>query len=137
MAAPKSGPTKPRVFSQEDYNIIAQRAAVGSTINETAIAIDCHSNTLENNTALMAHYKKHLEQAKISLRRRQVDLALNGADNYATTMLIWLGKNLLGQTDRQEVTAVEPTPHVTKTIILKREKREAPKAAAKEMKDGS
>lgn len=38
-------------------------------------------------------------KGKIAIRRAQVQKALNGD----TTMLIWLGKNGLGQTDKQEV----------------------------------
>lgn len=43
---------------------------------------------------------------RISLRRAQMQAALGGN----TTMLIWLGRNLLGQTDkdRAETQAIEP-----------------------------
>lgn len=43
---------------------------------------------------------------KVSLRRAQMQAAIGGN----TTMMIWLGRNLLGQTDkdRTETQAVEP-----------------------------
>lgn len=38
-----------------------------------------------------------------SLRRKQTEVALSGN----VTMLIWLGKNMLGQTDRQQVEVID------------------------------
>lgn len=43
-------------------------------------------------------YKKYSDTGKMSLRRKQVQIALNGN----VTMLIWLGKQMLGQSDKQE-----------------------------------
>jgi len=43
-------------------------------------------------------YKKYSENGKISLRRKQVQVALGGN----VTMLIWLGKQILNQTDKAE-----------------------------------
>lgn len=43
-------------------------------------------------------YKKHAGQGKTSLRRLQWNAAKDGS----VPMMIWLGKNWLGQTDKQE-----------------------------------
>lgn len=44
-------------------------------------------------------YKKFSEGGKMSLRRMQWKKAEAGSD----TMLVWLGKNILGQTDNKEI----------------------------------
>jgi len=46
-------------------------------------------------------YEKHQSEGKASLRRAQWKLAV---DELNPTMLIWLGKNVLGQMDKQELT---------------------------------
>jgi len=44
-------------------------------------------------------YKKHQHEGKASLRRAQWKAATDGN----ATMLVWLGKNMLGQTDKQDI----------------------------------
>lgn len=44
------------------------------------------------------HVKQRQAPGKISLRRKQYEMAMNGN----VTMLIWLGKQYLGQADKQE-----------------------------------
>jgi hypothetical protein len=48
--------------------------------------------------------EKGKAKGKTSLRRKQYQIALDGN----VTMLIWLGKQHLGQVDRQEVTGTSP-----------------------------
>jgi hypothetical protein len=50
-------------------------------------------------------YEMHKGSGKISLRRTQMKMALGGdGQKPNVTMLIWLGKQYLGQSDRNEVT---------------------------------
>ena len=72
-------------------------AAQGYTLEEIAALEDCHRNTLHNRFSAQCEKGKLLCAAQI--RRRQVERALEGSD----TMLIWLGKQLLGQKDRHEI----------------------------------
>ena len=69
-------------------------ASYGLTTSEIAQALSCSPDTLER------RYHKDLiigkESCRGSLRRRQYELAMAGNP----TMLIWLGKNLLGQKDQ-------------------------------------
>jgi hypothetical protein len=60
-------------------------------------------------------FKKNSGKGKISLRRSQFKLALDGN----ATMLVWLGKNLLNQTDKteSEITTRDVTPDRPPTII--------------------
>lgn len=57
-------------------------------------------------------YKKYSENGKMSLRRAQMRLAQTNA-----SMAIWLGKNMLGQTDRVDIAVKEEEDDpITKAI---------------------
>ena len=72
-------------------------ASLGLTTAEIAAVLECSPDTLERNYAEeMAEGKS---KCKASLRRKQYELAMAGNP----TMLIWLGKNMLGQSDKTEV----------------------------------
>jgi AraC-like DNA-binding protein len=79
-----------RVVNPEDVYKLAQ---MGSTDREIANWFSMHENTLRYN------FKEILDKARTelcqSIRMAQIKLALNGN----AVMLIWLGKNLLGQSD--------------------------------------
>jgi hypothetical protein len=72
------------------------------TIDEFCCYFDCNTDTLEKwckktykmNFSEVFRIKKG--SGKISLRRKQFEVALSGNP----TMLIWLGRNMLGQTDK-------------------------------------
>ena len=55
----------------------------------------------ENVTEFLRGYKKAAAESKTSLRRVQMSKALEG-DN---TLLIWLGKQVLGQKDKSDITS--------------------------------
>ena len=57
--------------------------------------------SLETHGVTFAEYSEQKRQGgKMSLRRKQMDLAMSGN----VTMNIWLGKQYLGQKDKQETT---------------------------------
>lgn len=68
-------------------------ASLGCKESEIAVLLGVDKNTLRYN------FKTELEKGqtdlKMSLRRKQIQVALEGN----VTMLIWLGKNMLGQSD--------------------------------------
>lgn len=72
-------------------------ASLGLTTAEIASVLECSADLLE------VRYKEEMAEGKskcrASLRRRQYELAMAGNP----TMLIWLGKNMLGQSDKTEV----------------------------------
>lgn len=79
-----------RVVTPDD---VYKLAAIGSTNREIARWFDMDESTLAYNFAtILAKGREDLSQ---SLRMAQLKLALSGN----ATMLIWLGKNILGQTD--------------------------------------
>lgn len=68
-------------------------AQIGCKDKEIADWFGIDSNTLRYNFSV--ELLKGRESLKHSLRRAQISVALNGNP----TMLVWLGKNLLGQSD--------------------------------------
>lgn len=71
-------------------------AGCGCTVAEIAAKLNCSKRTLE--TRFCAHIEKGREAGKGSLRSKQFERAMKGSD----TMLIWLGKQLLGQAEKIE-----------------------------------
>ncbi len=72
------------------------------TLDEIAGFFKCSSDTIERwckrtyNESFAECYKKHSQNGRISLRREQWKLAQKGN----CSMLIWLGKQWLGQTEK-------------------------------------
>jgi hypothetical protein len=83
------GITKKVVFDEDVFKL----AAMGCTDSEIARWFGIEESTLKYNFSEII--AKGREQLKQSLRRAQIRLAMNGN----ATMLIWLGKNILGQSD--------------------------------------
>jgi hypothetical protein len=75
---------------------LKQLAALGLSSAEIAAVLDCSKDTLER------RYKEVIETGRqtrnASLRRKQYEVATGGNP----TMLIWLGKQFLGQKDQVE-----------------------------------
>ena len=82
------------VFPEDVYKL----AAMGSTDAEIARWFDMPLNTMRDNFRIIA--EKGREDLKQSLRMAQIKTALAGNP----TMLIWLGKNILGQSDNPNQT---------------------------------
>lgn len=79
-------------------------AAIGCNDKEIAAWFGINDNSLRYNfSEELAKGRANLKQ---SLRRAQLKLALTGN----AVMLIWLGKNILGQTDSPQTTQAEVLP---------------------------
>jgi len=87
MARPKKAIDEKKVLAE------ARRF---STYEEIAEAVGCSVDTLSRRFADVI--EKGHTHARRSLRGKQFDLAMNGH----TGMLVWLGKQYLGQTDRAD-----------------------------------
>lgn len=84
-----------------DYKLVASAASIQCTQEEIAALMGCTVDTLQRDPKFCGMYKKNFERGKMSLRRHQwraVEVDRN------PTMMIWLGKQYLGQRDRHEVT---------------------------------
>lgn len=67
-------------------------------VGERTIRRRMDKNSPDGDSPFLAAYEKGAGNLYVGIRRKQIEIALAGD----RTMLIWLGKNLLGQTDRLE-----------------------------------
>lgn len=81
-----------------DPEMVQKLAQIFCTMEEIAAVVGCSVDTLERRFADII--KKGKESAKASLRREQYKKAMDGN----TTMMIWLGKQYLEQTDKINTT---------------------------------
>lgn len=91
----------PRPKVNIDEAQVEEMAAIGCTVAEIAGIVGCSPRTVERRAA--APVARGRARLNISLRRRQVEMAMAGN----VTMLIWLGKLLLGQRDKADTTMRE------------------------------
>lgn len=81
---------------------VRKLAGIGCTNVEIADIVGCSHDTLARRFKdELADGRSH---GKASLRRKQWNVALSGN----VTMLIWLGKQILGQSDKQEIVQTGP-----------------------------
>lgn len=84
----------PKPKAKVDPKQIETLASIGCTVEEMALVVGCSKDTLERR--FMGNIEKGRAFFKVSLRRKQVELANSGN----VGMLIWLGKQCLGQKER-------------------------------------
>lgn len=81
-----------------DYEQAEKLAGIQCTQAEIASVLGCTVKTLVADKKFVEIYKNGMESGKASLRREQWRQAEDGN----TTMLVWLGKQYLGQKDKSE-----------------------------------
>lgn len=81
-----------------DYEMVEKLASIMATQEEIASFLDISVRTLLRDEHFCHIYKKGLEGGKMSLRRQQFKLSETNP-----TMAIWLGKQYLNQTDKQDI----------------------------------
>ncbi len=79
-----------------DFEQVEKLARLGCTHDEIASYLGCNRKTLERSKKFLEVYERGLDHARISIRRMQIKAAQDGN----STMLIFLGKQLLGQRDK-------------------------------------
>ena len=89
---------RPAKWTKISKEVVFQLAKCGCAQDEIAGRFGVSISTISRRFA--KEYHLGLAACKTRLRSKQVERALNGSDK----MLIHLGKNLLGQTDRVDVT---------------------------------
>ena len=91
-----------------DYEKAEKLAQILCTQSEIASVLNVSVALLEHDPEFLRIHKKGMETGKASLRRMQYAAASGGNP----TMLIWLGKQHLGQRDKsdQEITGKDGTP---------------------------
>ena len=104
---PMGRPTK-----QIDGEKVKQLAQLGLSNAEISAVLDVSADTIERRFRKTLDWGRNRRNA--SLRRKQYEIAMSGNP----TMLIWLGKQFLGQSDKSELTGPEGTA-LLPTITLK------------------
>lgn len=98
---------RPRIeINWEQFNKLC---GLQCTLLEIASYFDCSDDTIErrvketHGVTFAEYFAQKRGNGKIALRRKQYEAALAGN----VTLLIWLGKQYLGQSDKQENTNIE------------------------------
>ena len=93
---------RPRI--EIDEEAFKKLCGIQCTLDEIASFFNCSPDTIERwckrelKITFAEAFKKHSANGKISLRRWQFKMA-----EHNVSMAIWLGKQYLGQTEKQEV----------------------------------
>jgi len=82
-----------------DYDLIARLSSIQCTQEEIALTLGVCRETLERDAEFCRIYKTKINEGKASLRRMQWQAANDGDK----TMLVWLGKQYLSQSDKRGV----------------------------------
>lgn len=118
------GPRKD-LFTDEQLGMLERWASIGATQEEMSALLGIDADTLRARIAdtpsVGDRIKRGAANLKVSLRRRQTMMALGSDAAYdekgnlirpyvepSTTMLIWCGKTILGQSDRLNVKIESP-----------------------------
>ena len=96
-----------------DWDLVEKLSTIQCTTAEIARIIGVSESTLDHNKKFVQIHKKGLDEGRMSLRRLQWKKANEGN----VVMLIWLGKQYLGQKDRQEISG-ENGPIVTNISVV-------------------
>lgn len=115
MGRPKGSTNKPKEVVEInkggrptkiiDYDVLDRLCAIQCTGEEIASVLGIDYDTLnkglkrEQGIGFTDYFIKKSGSGKASLRRRQFELAANGNP----TMLVWLGKQYLGQSDKTDI----------------------------------
>lgn len=106
------GPSKP--LTDQDFNRMLTMMRIHCTQTEICQVLEMSDTTLNRRLQERGYdnfedcFKKHNGEGKASLRRMQWEAAENGN----STMLVWLGKQYLGQRDKinAEITGEDGGP---------------------------
>tara|TARA_R110002096_G_scaffold241373_1_gene433335 strand:+ start:92 stop:484 length:393 start_codon:yes stop_codon:yes gene_type:complete len=106
----KKGPGRPKV--NIDFDNLDQLLALQCTLEEVAFFFNVSPDTVQRRIRSLKkltfsqYFKLRSAGGQTSIRRQQFAEALNGS----VPMLIWLGKQYLGQADKKETEITELKP---------------------------
>lgn len=90
-------------FSEQQMLIVEKYAAVAAPNDEIAAALDVSPSVVDERIAHDPEFKAAIEKGRakgrLSIRGKQFALAMDGNP----TMLIWVGKQMLGQSDKAQI----------------------------------
>ena len=89
-----------------DTKQVEQLDSYGCTVREVANFFGCSEDLIKKS------YSQFMTKGKDSGKIRLRKLQWNAAEKGNVPMLIWLGKQVLGQTDKQELTEIKPIDEI-------------------------
>ena len=107
---------RPRI--ELNVDTFKELCRIQCTLEEIASVMNVSERTIERwcqrefKESFVNTYKKFSEDGKMSLRRLQFRAAENGS----VPMMIWLGKQWLGQTEKQEVAVAKKDDETIKEM---------------------
>lgn len=102
------GPGRPKIVL--DFDLIKKLCKIQCTLEEIAGTLEVSEDTVERRCEevygmkFADFFKRHSAGGKTSLRRKQYEVAMSGN----TALLIFLGKQNLGQSDKVEHVSRDP-----------------------------
>tara|TARA_R100000734_G_scaffold19153_1_gene18691 strand:+ start:16997 stop:17395 length:399 start_codon:yes stop_codon:yes gene_type:complete len=84
-----------------DGEQVRKLAGLHCSVNEIGDILGCGRDTLYR------RFKDELDKGRAEGRMRLRNMQFKSAQNGSAAMLIWLGKQILGQKDQQEIVAVD------------------------------
>lgn len=103
---------RPKAKAELTAAQVERLAKIGCADDEIAALAGIAESTLQEN--FRAHLTKGRAQLRERLRRRQLRRAL---DDGSDTMLIWLGKQYLGQRDKNDLSLREEPPDINWDLV--------------------
>lgn len=101
FGGPQEGSGRPRIVV--DLGLVEKLAQIHASQEEIAatlgVSVGFVSERMKNDEAFASAHARGWSNGKLNLRRKQLEKAMSGD----ATMQIWLGKNMLGQSDKAEV----------------------------------
>lgn len=110
------GPGRPKI--EIDFETVKKLCKIQCTLEEIAGYLDCSEDTVERRVEevygmkFADFFKRHSAGGKMSLRRKQFDSAMGGN----TALLIFLGKQYLGQSDKVEAVRADPQSNLPDSL---------------------
>lgn len=95
-----------------DLDLVKKLGKILCTHEEIASILNVSHDTLTRSKEFCVVLKNAQNEGRASLRRRQYQAAMEGNP----TMLVWLGKQYLGQKDKQEITGKDGSSLVIKVV---------------------
>jgi hypothetical protein len=120
IPAPKQRKKMGRPLIEIDWNVFEALCFCRCTLREISLYFKASEDTIERavkreqKLSFAEYYAQKSAKGDVSLRRKQFEVALKGNP----AMLIWLGKNRLGQADKAEISGPggKPIPHEVETL---------------------
>lgn len=107
-----------RPLAPIDLDSVERAASLGCSIEEIAVIVGIARSAFYNRMEVDELLVQAIENGRANGRQTLRRLQWQAANEGNSTMLVWLGKQLLGQRDKTELTGAEGGPMQMQTVSL-------------------